>query len=167
VKNRWIVFALIFSLAFNLAFIGTFGYHLWERRWKNETGKHRFPPHGWKSDEEIGFQSHQKEFLESIRGQFFPRIKEYRERLFHERKKLGQLLTKDNPDTVLINKQLEEIEKLQLKIEKEVVYQMMKEQKLMTPRQRQRYLDMILKPFDKRGPMRHHPDDDPGLPNEE
>ena len=142
-KNRKIVLALILSLAFNVAFLGTLGYRSWK--------KGRFPrSHSYREREDrryfhekLKLAPEQKQHLEQIRKEFSPRIKPIRIDLIQRRRALANLLIEDMPDSLEIERQLRDIGKLQMDIEREVVHQLLREKDILPQEERERYLNMI------------------------
>ena len=142
-KNRWVFFGLIVSLAFNFAFLGALTYRLIERHGKRELvvrqimKDKRWPP------ECMELTPEQETCMEEIRGVFHPEVRKIQEQLHHERKKLGDLLRKEPPDTQMMDKQLERLGQLQNKIEREVLYQLLKEKALLDSAQKENYIYLI------------------------
>jgi hypothetical protein len=59
-----------------------------------------------------------------------PRISDIRRRLFEQRRALSELMIADKPDTVRINEVIERIGGLQVQIEKEIIYGVLKEESI-------------------------------------
>jgi uncharacterized membrane protein len=163
-KHRWLLLGLGLSIAFNLAFLGAFGYRQWTKHrhkaaWMERAGRFEGPPPFPGAspfpDEPVQFRTEQRKHFEHMRGMFLPAVKETRERLFEKRRQLADLVTADKPDTVAIGRALDEIGTLQIRIEKEVVRQMLKERDVMDPKQREWFRKIILKRLDDKGQSRH------------
>ena len=142
-KNRWVLFGLIVSLAFNFAFLGALTYRLIERRGNRgpvirKVLKGRGFPH-----EFMELRPDQEMCMREMREVFHPEVGKIREKLHHERRKLGDLLRQEPPDTQLMDKQLERIGDLQNQIEKEVLYQLLKEKALLDSAQQEDYICII------------------------
>jgi Spy/CpxP family protein refolding chaperone len=151
-QKRLIHLALILSLVFNVAFLGALGYRLWTRRHdthQREQRLRREPP-----EERMGLRKEQKEQLDKVRKDFFPRIRSIRMELFKERETLASILKGENPDTNQINVQLKRIGDLQCRIEKLVVFQLLKEKAFLDPQQREVFLQMIMRRMGEMGPGR-------------
>lgn len=144
-KNRRLFFALILSLAFNVAFLGTLGYRLLNKGTTSESSRHRFTRDQRSSRERVKFSPEQKERLKQLREHFYPRIKTIRSELANDRKVLVDLLMEDKPDSLQIEKSLNLIGKHQMELEREVVYQLLKEKEVLPPELRQHYLNMVVK----------------------
>jgi Spy/CpxP family protein refolding chaperone len=151
-RQRWLIFALLLSIAFNFTFLGAFGYRMWIKH------KHRAAhdqwiegpppmPEGPGPEERFEFRMEQRKHFQHMRDIFLPEVKKTHEQLFQKRKELADLIMSDKPDTASVNRKLDEISSLQMKIEKEVVHQMLKERELMDPEQRKQFQKFILKRF--------------------
>lgn len=144
-KNRRVFFALILSLAFNVAFLGTLGYRLLNKGTTSESSRHRVTHDQRSSRERIKFSKEQKERLKQLREHFYPRIKAIRSELVNDRKALVDLLMEDKPDSLQIEKSLNRLGQRQMELEREVVYQLLKEKEVLPPELRQHYLNMVMK----------------------
>jgi Spy/CpxP family protein refolding chaperone len=142
-KNRWVFLGLIVSLAFNFAFLGALTYRLIERRSTRGPVVHRIIKDRGFSHEFMELRPEQEMCLQEIREVFHPEIRKIREKLHHERKRLGDLLRQEPPDTQLMDKQLERIGELQNQIEREVLRQMLKEKALLDSAQQEDYICII------------------------
>ncbi|MBN2202378.1 periplasmic heavy metal sensor [bacterium] len=160
-RQKWIGLALALSVAFNFAFLGAFGYRLWcgqrhreirierfERmeRFGRDGRPDAFHPPGAEAPP-IEFRMEQQKHLKNIRGQFLPKVGETHGRLFERRRALFDLVTASKPDTVAIAAAIEEIGRLQILIEKEVMRQMLRERAVMDPEQKERFREMIMRRF--------------------
>lgn len=161
-KQRWIIFALLLSIAFNFTFLGAFGYRMWVKH------RHRPPYDFWMegpppipgrpgNDEHSKFRMEQRKHFQHMREIFLPGVKKTHEQLFRKRKELADLIMTDKPDTAVINGMLNEISGLQMRIEKDVVRQLLKERELMDPEQRKQFQKFILKRLgDRDRKILHH-----------
>jgi hypothetical protein len=123
--------------------LGALTYRLIERReirgsMIRKVIKGRGIPH-----ELIELRPEQEMCLQEIRDVFHPEIGKIREKLHQERKKLGNLLRQEPPDTQLMDKQLDRIGELQNQIEREVLKQMLKEKALLDSAQQENYICII------------------------
>jgi Spy/CpxP family protein refolding chaperone len=142
-KNRKIVLALILSLAFNAAFLGTLGYRAWKKSrlpgsdvYQESDGRKHF-------HEKLKLTPEQKQHLEEIREEFSPRIKPIRIDLIQRRRALANLLIENTLDSLEIETRLQDISKLQMDIEREVIHQLLREKDLLPQEEWERYLNMI------------------------
>jgi len=98
------------------------------------------------------------EKLERIHESFYPRIRPIRIQLVHERRELGDLLMEEKPDTLIIEERLERIGELQTKIEREVVYQLLREKDILDKEERERFLNIVVRRLGRKlGPPMGHP----------
>ncbi|MBN1547286.1 MAG: periplasmic heavy metal sensor [Syntrophaceae bacterium] len=142
-KNRWILLGLIVSVAFNFAFLGALTYRLIERRERREHIVHKIVKGKGFPHELMELSPDQEVCLQEIREVFHPEIKKIRGKLHNERKKLGDLLRQEPPDTQLMDKQLERIGQLQNQIERAVFHQLLKEKALLDSAQQEDYICII------------------------
>jgi uncharacterized membrane protein len=142
-KNRWVFLGLIVSLAFNFAFLGALTYRLIERRGIRGPAIRKVIKGKGIPNEFMELRPDQEMCLQEIRQVFHPEIGKIRKKLHNERRKLGDLLRKEPPDTQLMEKQLERIGDLQNQIEKKVLYQLLKEKALLDSAQQEDYVCII------------------------
>jgi Spy/CpxP family protein refolding chaperone len=142
-KRKMSVYLLILSLIFNLAFLGALGYRIIERKkWlaaraeRAEREKKGF--HEW-----LKLTEEQIAKLDEIRNKFPSQIRPLRNKMDEERKKLGPMLRQDPPDTSHIVAHLQSIGRLQVDIEKEIVFQVLREKAVLSPEQSEQYLKMV------------------------
>jgi hypothetical protein len=166
-RQKWIGLALALSVAFNFTFLGAFGYRIWEGRRHREIRierierMERFGPDGrpeafrppGSEPPPIEFRMEQRKHLKHIRGQFLPKVGETHGLLFEKRRALFDLVTASKPDTVAIAAAIEEIGRLQIQIEKEVMRQMLRERAVMDPEQKKRFSEMIMRRFRDANPF--------------
>jgi uncharacterized membrane protein len=149
-QKRYIMLGLILSLVFNVAFLGALGYRLWTRKHNPHLREQRMRRES--PMEGMGLRKEQKEQLDKIRKDFFPRIRNIRMRLTKERDTLASFLKVEDPDTNRINLQLNRIGDLQCQIEKQVVFELLKEKACLDPQQREVFVRMILRRMGEMGP---------------
>ncbi len=142
-KKNKLFFGLILSLLFNIAFISSLGYHLWKRREGQKPPQHRVFQQKRFPHERMRLAPDQKAHLREIREKFPHRIWPMRRELAEERRALGKLLMEEKPDTVRIEKRLRRIGELQTEMEKEVVFQMLKEKNILNPEQRKQFFRIM------------------------
>lgn len=161
-RQRWFMLGLALSLAFNFAFLGAFGYRYWIKRKYREKWLPRMErigppfhqgPLGIK--EHFEFRKEQIERLHHIRKPFFPLLEKTWKQVFQKRMQLTELITAEKPDTIQIDRLIDEIGKLQCQIEKAVVRQMLKEREVMDPEQREHFRKFIWKYLE--GCKKHFP----------
>ena len=148
-QKRWIILGLTLSLVFNVAFLGALGYRMWIRRHLPHPTQefHRKPP-----QDRMALRKEQREQLDKLRKDFFPRIRGIRMELVKERETLAALIKEEKPDTSQINRQLTRIGELQCRIEKLVVFQLIQEKAHLDPHQQEVFLKMILRRMGEMGP---------------
>ena len=138
-KKKTTTIIVILSLAFNVAFIGSYGYRLWQKNRETDIRSERFDGRfgqniererrNEESPERLDFRPEQMEQIEEIRQMFEPRINEIQGELMEKRRALGTLLmeehVEEDPDTFTIYEHIDEIGILQAELEKEVTRQIL------------------------------------------
>jgi hypothetical protein len=166
-RQKWIGLVLALSVAFNFTFLGAFGYRLWSGQRHREIRIERiermerfgldgrpeaFGPPGAEPPP-IEFRMEQQKHLKHMRGQFLPKVGETHGLLLEKRRALFDLVTAAKPDTVAIAAAIEEIGRLQIRIEKEVMRQMLREREVMDPEQKKRFGELIMRRFRNADPF--------------
>jgi Spy/CpxP family protein refolding chaperone len=149
VKSRLLTFGLILSLSFNFGFLGALGYRFLENRkgGKVEPDRRIFVqcmPDSGRRMMWFEMAPEQKQKIQHRRMMFHPRVQDIRMKLHDERIALVDLLMQEPVDTTLIEQKIERISKLQGDIEKEVVFQLLREKAELTPDQRRRFLEIMV-----------------------
>ncbi len=128
-KKRATTIILILSLAFNVAFLGSLGYKLWQRNKYEDIRIPRFNRPNGEPPERMDFRPEDREKIDQIRETFEPKINPILDALMEKRRAFGSLLweehVEENPDTFTIYERIDEIGKLQTKLEKEVTRQIL------------------------------------------
>jgi Spy/CpxP family protein refolding chaperone len=149
--KKWIFIALVLSLAFNFGFLGAFIYRSLERRppaieeieekiiRRDRSQEQRMP------ENRPGLRTEQVAELKEIRQAFQPRFKRMRQEVMREKKKLGKLLLAVQIDSTAIRTQLEQIARVQLRLEQEVIKELLKEREVMEPHQREIFIQAVIK----------------------
>ncbi len=148
-KNKLLFWGLILSLLFNIAFISSLGYHLWKTREGQKPPHNRVVQQKRFSFKRMRFTPDQRVRLREMRKKFPQSIWPLRKKLAEERRALGKLLMEEKPDTIRIDERLHRIGELQTKMEKEVVFQMLKERNVLNPEQRKQFFRIMEKHLDK------------------
>jgi len=152
-KQRWIVIALIVSTSVNLVFLGILGRRIWERKCRPPRSYERLSRFERKRpDGDFRFKPGDEMRLHPHRQLFKPRIEGIQKELREARKKLGEMILEEKPDTAAINSHIEKIGSLQTRMEKEVVSQLLKEKSALDPEQRERFLRFIIGRIVEQGP---------------
>ena len=142
-KEKLIIFLLIFSLTVNVAALVTMGY-FWEKYERRGA-----PP--FRGDEiptpsltsELSLDNEQQGKMRGIRRSFLNEINPIRNELSTKRENLVNLLTAEEPDRSAIDQKLSEINTLQSKIQNAVVDNLLREKDFLNPRQQEQYFNCI------------------------
>jgi Spy/CpxP family protein refolding chaperone len=140
-KEKFIVFLLIFSLTVNVVALITTGY-IWG---KSETpvepvfrgGK---PP---SLVSELPLDNGQRRKMHDLRRSLVEEIFPIRDGLMTKREELVGLLTVETPDLSAIDKKLSEINGLQSKTQHAVIDHLLKEKEFLSPSQQKKYFNLI------------------------
>jgi Spy/CpxP family protein refolding chaperone len=96
---------------------------------------------------ELALTKEQMAQLEAQRSALESELRGTRTQLREKRQALMESLRADKPDTLSIDRLVEEIGALQVGLEKQMIRHMMDERRLLTPEQRQKFYLMIRKHF--------------------
>ncbi|MFC1502577.1 Spy/CpxP family protein refolding chaperone [bacterium] len=142
-KKKNVVYLLILSFIFNFAFLGSLGYRMIQKK-KWQKARAERAERGRKSfNEWLELTEDQIAKLEEIREKYPSRIRSLRTQMHEERKKLGPMLRHASPDTIKIMAHLQSINQMQVKIEKSIIQQVLREKTVLTPEQSKKYLKMV------------------------
>ena len=138
-KDRKFPKILMLSLALNVALMGALGYYLFKR------GRNANRNYRRRSDYREALQLNEKQqaALDKMRNEFSERIKPLRTALYDERKKLGELLSLDEIDTLAIEQQINNVGKLQITLEQKVISQVLNEKNILPPEYREKYIKRL------------------------
>lgn len=150
-KTKIMVILLVLSLAFNLGIIVTFGYHKLSRR---DFRKEFDRAGGYRNrmQKMFNLSEEQVRFMEQDREEAQKEIKPIMDELQKKRAELFALLNADNIDNTKVEKLINDIALLQVKIEKNVVSHLIKVRKNLTPEQQEKFKAIIPKGFMKMPP---------------
>ncbi|MBN2105407.1 periplasmic heavy metal sensor [bacterium] len=149
--KRWMQIALVMSLAFNFGFLGAFVYRMLEKSPRAEMAipdlerpvqpvreQPRQPTH------KPVLQAEQKRALFQIRQQFQPQIREIRQTLLLEKRVLGDMLIQGDADSIQIVSQINTIGDLEVSIEKAVIFELIRESRILNPEDRAAFIRTAL-----------------------
>jgi len=140
-KKRILVLGLIVLVVINVSALLTFAYN----RWFRAPGS--LPAEG--SDLADAFERHlclsgdQQKCIRGIRFAFDSEIGDVQAQIREKRRAIVEELKKESPDSVLIDKFIEEISRLQAEIQKKAVLNLLKEKEALTPEQRAIFFRMF------------------------
>lgn len=145
-KTKIIVILLVLSVAFNLGIIVTFGYHKLSRRdFRKEFD--RAGGHRNRMQKMFNLSEEQARFMDKDRGEIQKENKPIMDELEKKRTELFTLLNADKVDNTKVEKLINDIALLQVKIEKNVVSHLIKIRKNLTPQQQEKFKTIIPKGF--------------------
>jgi len=140
-KEKLIIFLLIFSLTVNLAALITLGY-FWGKSERPGTPAFRMgKPTSLVS--ELPLDNGQWRKMRGLRRNLLKEITPIRDELMTKRGELVNLFTLEKPDRQVIDQKLREISGLQLQTQAAVIDQLLKEKEFLNPKQQKHYFDLI------------------------
>lgn len=135
-KEKLITLILVFSLTVNAAALITIGY-FWGR---NYTGGEAGPPPFGAG---LSLDQGQRDRMRELRKSFMDETAPVRDDLMRKRAALAQLLSSEVPDRALLERNLREINELQMEMQIAVMDQLFKEKAFLSPEQQARYADFV------------------------
>ena len=157
-KVRKIVYVLILSLAFNCAFSGALLYRILTKQDDYHDMEDRLA--GRRSSsfrKELKLSPEQMEKFKHVRKNFHPKISSIQDQLMKERRILAGHLASDEPDSIKIESSLKQIANLQIEIEREVIYHLLKEREFLSAEQKQEFNDSVIRRMGVRSYNRRRP----------
>ena len=143
-KEKLIIFLLIFSLTINVAALITMGY-FWERDYSSRETVFRKGGEPLRLGRELSLDNGQRGKMRGLRRSLRGGIDPIRDELTTKREDLVNLLTVEEPDRSAIDKKLSEINGLQSQIQHTVINHLLREKEFLTPLQQKKYFDLISK----------------------
>jgi Spy/CpxP family protein refolding chaperone len=143
-REKLIIFLLVFSLTVNVAILVTMGYF-----WGKYDGEGKSFLRG---DEiptppplisELSLDKEQRGKMRMVRRSFINEIAPIRNELTSRRESLVNLLTAKEPDRNTIDQKLSEINALQSKIQYAVINNLLREKDFLNPKQQEQYFNCI------------------------
>ena len=140
-REKLIIFILIFSLTVNVAALITMGY-FWGKDNTGEQGASRVdgPP---QLISDLSLDIRQRGKMRSLRQSFQEEISPMRNTLITRREELVTLLNSETLDRSAIEQKLQEINQVQYQIQEAVVDNLLEEKASLNPRQQKRYGEFI------------------------
>ena len=142
-KEKLITFLLIFSLTVNLAALITIGYFWGKSDRPGETAYRGSKPPLFVN--KLPLNNGQRRKMLGARRALLEEIAPIKDELMTKREELVNLLTIETPDRDAIDKKLSEINGLQLKTQRVVIDQLLKQKGFLSPVQQKEYFDLISK----------------------
>ncbi len=149
-RQKWLLYALLFSVAINIAAVGTLVYY-----WVGPHGRSAaWPPksHRGGFEETLGLSSSQKVALDSLRARYFRELRPLRRQLHKERRRLSELMEKDTVDSLALKTEARRIAELQAQMELLTMKHIREMANVMTPEQKEKFHKLLRERM-----WRHHP----------
>jgi len=141
-KEKLIIFLLIFSLTINVAALVTMGY-FWGRGEGGGEAVLRRSGESPRLGSRLSLDKVQQRKMRGMRGSLFEGIKPVRDELEAKREDLVNLLTIEDPDRIVIDQKIGEINNLQSQIQRAVIDSLLREKDFLNPMQQKEYFDVI------------------------
>ena len=143
-KEKLIIFLLIFSLTVNIAALITMGY-FWGRGERSSEAIFRASGESPRLGSRLSLDKVQQRKMLGMRGSLLNEINPIRGDLEAKREDLIDLLTLKEPDRSAINQKIGEINTLQSQIQHAVIDNLLREKEFLNPQQQKQYFDVISK----------------------
>jgi len=144
-KTKTLKMVLLVSLAFNVTIIAAAGFFFLRDRWCAPERPGRHAGLADKLELAPAQEASMKELDSHFRGQ----VRQMRSGILTQRERLLALMKEDEPDRAAIAAALSEINTLQGRIEAAAVEHMLAERSLLSPEQREKYLKLLEKRFER------------------
>lgn len=141
-KEKLIIFLLIFSLTINVAALVTMGY-FWGRGEGGGEAVFERSGESPRLGSRLSLDKVQQRKMRGMRGSLFEGIKPVRDELEAKREDLVNLLTTEDPDRMVIDQKIGEINVLQSQIQHAVIDSLLREKEFLNPMQQKEYFDVI------------------------
>jgi hypothetical protein len=141
-KEKLIIFLLIFSLTINVAALVTMGYFWGRGEGGGEAVFHR-SGESPRLGSRLSLDKVQQRKMRGMRGSLLEVIKPVRDELEAKREDLVNLLILKEPDRIVIDQKIGEINSLQSQIQHAVIDNLLREKDFLNPMQQKEYFDVI------------------------
>lgn len=143
-RPRWLLYALLFSVAVNIAVVGVLIYG-WTAGPPGKPPRMPRPPHHlW---DELNLSDEQRAEFDSIRSRYFRDLRPLHEQLREERSKLAELSLAERVDSTQIRRHVEEISRLQTRMELRTLKFFRELQSVLRPEQKEKFREITLRVF--------------------
>jgi Spy/CpxP family protein refolding chaperone len=145
-REKLIIFLLVFSLTVNVAVLVTMGYFWGKYDGEGKSflrGDEFPPPPPPPLISELSLDKEQRGKMRTVRRSFINEIAPIRSELTTRRESLVNLLTAKKPDRNTIDQKLSEINALQSKIQYAVINNLLREKDFLNPKQQEQYFNCI------------------------
>lgn len=141
-KEKLIIFLLIFSLTVNVAALITMGF-LWGKGERSRETVSRSMSESPRLGSRLSLDKRQWGKMHSMRESLMKEIKPVRDELESKREDLVNLLILEEPDRSAIDEKIVEIDALQSQIQRAVIDNLLREKGFLNPEQQKQYFDVI------------------------
>lgn len=146
-KKNLKVLAITFSVALNIVFIGSWLYHTLGLLSLHNRQANCYRP----LYEELALDRDQLDRLKPLRESFHAFVNEQGKKIKARRLELVDLLAKEKPDLRAIDAKQQEIQSLQQQMQARVIDHLLKESRIFTSDQRQKFFGLIRGRIEKSG----------------
>jgi Spy/CpxP family protein refolding chaperone len=141
-KKRLLIFAIVLLCIINIAALATLSYNRWIRpqQWDTAEGH----PSEWEAIQvKIDLKPNQVRRMQGLRSSFERDVESLREQMDKKRIGLIEEVKKSSPDLNYIDTIVDELSMLQAEVQKRTIRNLIKDKKLLTPGQQERYFSMF------------------------
>ncbi len=138
-KKNLKTLGIIFSVVLNIVFIGSYVYHKSGLNFMTDRHTH----HNRLLYEELNLSHEQLHRFGPIRDNFHAFLNQQSQKIKARQLQLIDLLVEKNPDREAIDTRQTEIQVLQQEMQAKVIHHLLKESKIFTPEQREKFFALI------------------------
>lgn len=137
-KQKLLILGLVLSIAINVGFLTTAAYHSWERT----TGEAHHKDSSFLK-RNLNLSEPQLAEIESIKNSLDSKADVLKKELRETRIRLFNLLAEQDPNREEINKVLQELEALQVNLQKLAIEHLLQQKNILTSEQQRKYFSII------------------------
>ena len=141
-RSKWLIFVLVLSLAINAAVLATTGYHYYLSASAKNLAPCPLSPADGHLYQSLGLSDAQLAKMEPLAQKFHGRLAELGAAMEGKRELLVDLIAKDG-DPASIENLRREMAGIQDEIQREVISHIMETKKILDPKQRQHFFDLM------------------------
>ena len=143
-KKRIFIIALVLLFIINITALATLSYNRWVKAW----------PRSDESWEQLSLTPQQSQKMQNLRLSFEQDVESLRLQMWEKRNSLLEEARNPSPKLDRIDSLIEEIGALQMNIQKRSIRNLLKDKRVLSPRQQERYFSLFQEHVEVRG-QRH------------
>lgn len=149
-KKRLFIITMVLLFVINITALTTFSYNRWFR--PKSDPLQTAPSETWQTlQKEVSLSPQQSKTMQDLRLSFEQEVESLRQRMWEKRNALVEEARNPSPDLNRIDALIEEIGALQTDIQKKSVRNLLKDKKILTPGQQEKYFSLFKEHTQVRG----------------